>query len=80
MVYYTYNMLNTFRALLCPSSGARDYVCVITAYGVQCLVAGCRGSGAGQQAMRQGRGMLYVVQQQPSASVAMLAEGCCSDT
>jgi hypothetical protein len=28
-----------FRALLCPSSGARDYTCVITAYGVQCL--GC---------------------------------------
>jgi len=23
-----------FRALLCPSSGARDYTCVITAYGV----------------------------------------------
>ena len=38
-VYCTYNMLNTFRALLCPSSGARDYMCVITAYGVQCL--GC---------------------------------------
>ena len=49
-----------FWALLCPSSGARDYVCVITAYGVQCLVAGCRGSGAEQQAMRQGRGMLHV--------------------
>jgi hypothetical protein len=41
-------MLNMFRALLCPSSGARDYMCVIAAYGVQCLVAGCRGSGAGQ--------------------------------
>ena len=38
-----------FRALLCPSSGALDYMCVIAAYGVQCLVAGCRGSGAGQQ-------------------------------
>ena len=37
MVYYTYNMLNMFRALLCPSSGARDYMCVITAYGVQWL-------------------------------------------
>ena len=34
-------------------------MCVITAYGVQCLVAGCRGSGAGQQAMRPGRGMLH---------------------
>ena len=38
MVYCTY-VLNMFRALLCPSSGARDYMCVITAYGVQCL--GC---------------------------------------
>ena len=37
MVYCTYNMLNIFRAILCPSSGARDYMCVITAYGVQCL-------------------------------------------
>ena len=34
-------------------------MCVITAYGVQCLVAGCQASGAGQQAMRPGRGMLY---------------------
>ena len=39
MVYCTYNMLNMFRALLCPSSGVRDYRCVTTAYGVQCL--GC---------------------------------------
>ena len=37
-------------------------MCVITAYGVQCLVAGCRGSGAGQQAMCPERGMLHVVQ------------------
>jgi hypothetical protein len=59
MVYCTYNMLNMFRAPLCPSSGARDYMCVITAYGVQCLVAGCRGLGAGQQAVRPGRGMLH---------------------
>ena len=29
------------------------------AYGVQCLAAGCRGSGAGQQGVRPGRGMLY---------------------
>ena len=28
-----------------------ENMCVITAYGVQCLVAGCRGSGAWQQAM-----------------------------
>ena len=39
MVYCTYNMLNMFRVLLCASSGARDYMRVITAYGVQCL--GC---------------------------------------
>ena len=44
MLYWTYDMLNMFWALLCPSSGARDYMCVFTVYGVQCLVAGCRGS------------------------------------
>ena len=48
-----------FRALLCSSSGARDYMCVIAAYGGQCLVAGCRGSGAEQQGVRPGRGMLH---------------------
>ena len=42
-------MLNMFRELLCPSSGALEYMCVVTAYGVQCLVVGCRGSSAGQQ-------------------------------
>ena len=52
-------MLNMFRALLCPSSGARENICGITAYGVQCLVAVCRGSGAGQQPVRTGRGMLH---------------------
>ena len=31
-------MLNMFRALLCPTSGARDYMCVISAYGVQWLL------------------------------------------
>jgi len=35
---------------------------VITAYGVQCFVAGSPGSGAEQQAMRPGRGMLHDVQ------------------
>jgi len=46
-------MLNKFQALLCPSSGVRDYMCVITAYMVwSALVAGCRRSGAEQQAMR----------------------------
>jgi len=59
MVYCTYNILNMLRALLCPSTGAQDYVRVITAYGVQCLVAGCRGSGTGQQSMSPGRGMLH---------------------
>ena len=39
MVYCSYNMLNTFRAILCPSSGARGFTCIITAYGVRCL--GC---------------------------------------
>ena len=29
MVYYTCNLLNMFRSLTCPSSGARDYTCVI---------------------------------------------------
>ena len=42
MVYCTYNMLKMFQVDLCPSSGARDYMCVITAYAVQCL--GCRWS------------------------------------
>ena len=27
-------MLEMFRTLICPSSGARDYTCVIAAYGV----------------------------------------------
>jgi hypothetical protein len=31
----------------------------IAAYGVQCLAAGCRTSGAGQQGVRPGRGMLH---------------------
>jgi len=34
MLYCTYNLLNMFRALICPSSGARDYSCVIAAHGV----------------------------------------------
>jgi hypothetical protein len=43
-------------------------MCVITAYGVQCLVAGYRGSSAGQQAVRPGRGMLHdAVVQHPSS-------------
>ena len=54
MLYCTYDMLNMFRVLLCPSSGALDYMCVIAACGVQCLVAGCREPGTGQQAVRSG--------------------------
>jgi len=34
MLYCTYNPLNMFWALICPSSGARDYICVIAANGV----------------------------------------------
>jgi len=34
MIFCTYNLLNMFRALIRPSSGARDYTCVIVAYGV----------------------------------------------
>ena len=57
-----YDMLNMFRVLLCPSSGALDYMCVFAAYGVQFLAVGCRGSGAGQQGVRPGRGILHYVQ------------------
>ena len=28
-------------------------MCVVTAYGVQCLVAGCRGSGAARQSRKR---------------------------
>ena len=42
MVYCTYNLFNMFQTLTCPSSGAPDYTCVVTACGVQGL--GCRWS------------------------------------
>jgi len=61
MLYYTYDTLNMNLALLCLSSGARECICVITAYGVQCLVAGCRESGAGQQAVSPGRGIIIKI-------------------
>jgi len=35
MLYCTYDMLNMFRALLCPSPGALDYMYAIAAYVVQ---------------------------------------------
>ena len=52
---------------ICPTCFGHFYVhhqgleimCVITAYGVQCLVAGCRGSGTGKQAVCPGRGRLH---------------------
>ena len=56
MLYCTYDMLNMFRALLCPSSGALDYMCVIAAYGVQCLAAGCRGQVQGSRMCVQEEG------------------------
>ena len=62
MFYCAYDTLNLFRALLCPSSGAIDYRYAIAAYGVQCLAAGCRRSGAGQQDVRPGRGMMPCIQ------------------
>ena len=58
MLYGIYDTLNMFRALLCPSSGALDYMYIIAAYGVLCLAVGCRGSGTGQPGVRPGRGML----------------------
>ena len=36
-----------------------ETICVITVYGVQCVVAGCRGSVAGQQAESLVIGMLH---------------------
>ena len=57
MVYYTYNMLNMLRALLCPSSEARDYM-LLTPMVRDALVAGCWRSGAGLLAMRPEWGML----------------------
>ena len=34
-------------------------MCVIAVYGVQCLSAGCRRAGTGQQGVPAGRGMLH---------------------
>ena len=50
-------------------------MCVITAYGMQCLVAGCRRSGAGQQAMRpeEGRFTTAVVQHPSSWTHSLLS-------
>ena len=55
MIYCTYNVLNMFRALICPSSGARETILVLLLRMVcYALVAGGQWSGAGQQAMCQG--------------------------
>ena len=59
MLYCTYDMLNMFRAILWPSSGALDYMYAIAAYGVQCLATDFRVSDAGQQGVHPGRGMLH---------------------
>ena len=58
-LYCTYDVLDIFRAILCPSSGALDYMCVFAAYGVRSLAALCRGSCAGQQGVRPGRVLLH---------------------
>jgi len=44
-----------FRALICPSSGARDYTCVIATYVVQCL--GCWWSAVTSRAASYASGM-----------------------
>jgi len=59
MLNSTYNLLNMFRALICPSSGARDDTCVITAYGVWCL--GCWWSAVRCRAAGYASGMTEIV-------------------
>ena len=56
MLYYTYDMLNMFRALLGLSSGVLDYMYAIAAYGVQCLTAGYRGQMQGSRVCVQEEG------------------------
>ena len=48
-----------FRALICPSSGARHYTSVITAYGVWCL--GCWWSAVRSRAAGYASGMREIV-------------------
>ena len=50
----------------------------ITAYGVQCLVAGCWGSSAGQQAMLPGRGMLHDISMHMQRSTDKHTSSCTS--
>jgi len=54
MLYCTYNLLNMFWALICPSSEARDYTCVLPHMVCNALVAGGRLLRAEQQAMCPG--------------------------
>ena len=46
-------------ALLCPSSGVRDFYVLLPPMVCSNWIAGCRGSGAGKQAMHPGSGMLH---------------------
>jgi len=55
----TYNLLNMFQALIYPSSGARDYTCVIAACGMQCL--GCWWSAVTSRAAGYASGMREIV-------------------
>jgi hypothetical protein len=56
MLYCTYETLNVFRALLCQSSGALDYMYATAAYGVQCLIVGCRSQLQGSRVCVQEEG------------------------
>ena len=60
-LYCTYDTLNMFRALPCPSSGALDYMYAIAAYGVQCLVARCRGQVQGSRVCNDARTNTHLV-------------------
>ena len=54
MLYCHYNLLDIFRAIICPLLEARDYTCVFAANGVNALVVGGRLLGADEQVMRSG--------------------------
>ena len=58
IIYCTYNMFKMFRAILCPSSGARYYIVLLPPMVCDAFVAGCWRSGAEQQAVCPGRGTL----------------------
>jgi len=54
MIYCTYNLLNTFRALYAHQQELETILVLLPHMVCNALVAGCRRSGAGQQAMRPG--------------------------